>query len=236
MNAARLAQRNGRPANESKNIINLVSDEEDDDLFVDASEEPILSQLTAVKTEDATNGQPQPADVLADLDNLGDLDNWNNSKGDIFGDYYLGDDLDEDFYARILNDEARQLQSQGGLVPQIQAANIFSANAIPAPRMQPPDAYDGSEPKPDCISKVLYVFPEICRDHVSGLYDSVSHASEQLIAHILDKLDKGVSYPKAKDKLRTLKRKREVDEDEEATRKYAGADRSPVDFAVRPIM
>ena len=80
--------------------------------------------------------------------------------------------------------------------------------------------------KVECVDDVLSVFPDICRDYVSELYDSgIGEIAEQLVAHILDKLDNGTDYPKAKDKLKTLKRKREVDEDEEATNKYGSIDR-----------
>jgi hypothetical protein len=80
--------------------------------------------------------------------------------------------------------------------------------------------------KVECVDDVLSVFPDICRDYVSELYDSrVGEIAEQLVAHILDKLENGTDYPKAKDKLKTLKRKREVDEDEEATNKYGSLDR-----------
>jgi hypothetical protein len=80
--------------------------------------------------------------------------------------------------------------------------------------------------KVECVDDVLGVFPDICRDYVSELYDTgVGEVAEQLIAHILDKLDNGSQYPKAKDKLKTLKRKRELDEDEEAVNKYGNIDR-----------
>jgi hypothetical protein len=80
--------------------------------------------------------------------------------------------------------------------------------------------------KVECVDDVLSVFPDICRDYVSELYDGgVGEIAEQLVAHILDRLDNGSDYPKAKDKLKTLKRKREVDEDEEATNKYGSIDR-----------
>lgn len=80
--------------------------------------------------------------------------------------------------------------------------------------------------KVECVDDVLSVFPDICRDYVSELYDSgVGEIAEQLVAHILDKVDNGSDYPKAKDKLKTLKRKREVDEDEEAANKYGSIDR-----------
>jgi hypothetical protein len=80
--------------------------------------------------------------------------------------------------------------------------------------------------KVECVDDVLSVFPDICRDYVSELYDSgVYKIAEHLVAHILDKLDSGTDYPKAKDKLKTLKRKREMDEDEEAANKYGSIDR-----------
>jgi hypothetical protein len=81
-------------------------------------------------------------------------------------------------------------------------------------------------PKEDCVVDVLNVFPDMCREYVSDLYDiGFGKTAEQLVAYVLDQLDNGSGYPKAKDKLRALKRKREVDEDEEALSKYANIDR-----------
>jgi hypothetical protein len=80
--------------------------------------------------------------------------------------------------------------------------------------------------KVECVNDVVAIFPDICRDFVSELYDTeVGATAEPLIAHILDKMDRGIEYPKAKDKIRPLKRKREVDEDEEAAKEYGRADR-----------
>lgn len=97
---------------------------------------------------------------------------------------------------------------------------------------QPPrDQQNEQDPPPmvetriQCIDQVLAVFPGICRDYVTELHTTVAQSSDFLIAHILDKIDKGTHYPKAKDTQRTRKRKREVDEDEEAARKYGSADR-----------
>jgi hypothetical protein len=77
------------------------------------------------------------------------------------------------------------------------------------------------ETKDECIKHVLEVFGDICRDHVSDLYDKVSNSSERILAYIVDKIEKGESYPKAK----VLKRKRQFTEYEEAAQKYATADR-----------
>ncbi|KAH6662974.1 ring finger protein [Halenospora varia] len=110
----------------------------------------------------------------------------------------------------------------------------------PPPHPAPPPGFDQpqqqqEQPRPQeesqetCIDTVLVIFPDICRDHVAGLYDKVAHNSDQIIDHILEN---GGSYPKAKDKQKTLKRKREVvvvDEDAAAAAKYGAADRaSPV--------
>jgi TRIAD3 protein (E3 ubiquitin-protein ligase RNF216) len=60
---------------------------------------------------------------------------------------------------------------------------------------------------------------------VSELYQKVGQSSDRLIAHILDKIENGGQYPKTKDKQKTLKRKRNIDEDEEAAKKYGSVDR-----------
>ncbi|KAF7869968.1 hypothetical protein EAF04_004752 [Stromatinia cepivora] len=91
-----------------------------------------------------------------------------------------------------------------------------TANNPPQPKM---------ETKMECVNAVVAVFPEICRDHVAGLYESVSPSSDQLIAHILDKADTGTSYPKSKDAQKGLKRKRVLSEEEEAIQKYEAAGR-----------
>jgi hypothetical protein len=94
------------------------------------------------------------------------------------------------------------------------------------------------DPRIYCIDQVMLVFPEICRDYVSQLYATVTQSSDYLIAHILDKIDKGTQYPKARDTQNKLKRKRQLDEDEEAARKYGSADRVIPEGAggLRPYM
>ncbi|RAL61140.1 hypothetical protein DID88_010479 [Monilinia fructigena] len=82
------------------------------------------------------------------------------------------------------------------------------------------------ETEVECINAVMAVFPEICRDHVAGLYETLSQSSDQLISHILDKVDTGSPYPTAKDAQRRLKRKREFSEEEEAIQKYEVANRN----------
>lgn len=82
------------------------------------------------------------------------------------------------------------------------------------------------DPKLECVESVMAVFPDICRDYVTELYETGGGMiTEQLVANILDRLERGLEYPKAKDKLKTLKRKRELNEDEEAVNKYGSIDR-----------
>ena len=82
------------------------------------------------------------------------------------------------------------------------------------------------QPRAECVDLVMSVFPGICRDYVSNLYNTTSQSSDVLIALILDRMDKGGVYPNAKKELeKSLKRKRQLDEDEKAARKYGAVDR-----------
>jgi hypothetical protein len=53
----------------------------------------------------------------------------------------------------------------------------------------------------------------------------VSNQADVLVANILEAMDKGTAYPKSLDTTKRQKRKRELDEDEEAAREYSAADR-----------
>lgn len=79
--------------------------------------------------------------------------------------------------------------------------------------------------KEEAIDKVLAVFPDMYSGHVHNLYDKISPDPDRIIAHILEDMDSGKSYPKAKDAENLRKRKRELDQDEEAALKYSAADR-----------
>lgn len=79
--------------------------------------------------------------------------------------------------------------------------------------------------KDQYVLEVLAIFPDICRDYVSTLYDE---GIENLVDHILDNLDEGSQYPLHKDTLKSLKRKREKSEDETAEDGYKRIDRGRV--------
>jgi hypothetical protein len=79
--------------------------------------------------------------------------------------------------------------------------------------------------KATCLDMVLMVFPDICPDYVTKIYDTVSNHSDRLIVHILENMERENPYPKARDTQKTLKRKRDLCEDEETVRKYGASDR-----------
>jgi TRIAD3 protein (E3 ubiquitin-protein ligase RNF216) len=87
----------------------------------------------------------------------------------------------------------------------------------------------------ECINRVLTVFGDISVDYVSNLYNQISKSPDNLVAHILDQMDKGADYPRAEDPKKKLKRKRVVDEEKEAILKYDTADRivPPAAYTVR---
>lgn len=79
-----------------------------------------------------------------------------------------------------------------------------------------------------CLGEILEVFPDISREHVQSLYNNLNHengpyaqtAAQILIEKVLD----GGNYPKEKDRIKELKRKRSdrnSDEEEAARWKYA---------------
>ncbi|KAI9741460.1 MAG: hypothetical protein M1818_004266 [Claussenomyces sp. TS43310] len=91
-----------------------------------------------------------------------------------------------------------------------------------------------SETRTQCTDGVLAVFPDICPEYVSKLYDGgVNQVANKLITQILDNMESGTQYPQAKDTLKSLKRKREMDGDEEAANKYGDINRGPLGILYR---
>ena len=83
-------------------------------------------------------------------------------------------------------------------------------------------------PYETCLAELLEVFPDISREHVQSLYNNLNlqgspfaqTAAQVLIEKVLD----GGKYPKEKDRIKELKRKRSdknSDEEEAARWKYA---------------
>jgi E3 ubiquitin-protein ligase RNF216 len=156
-----------------------------------------------------------------------------------WGDYILDDDFDAEEFARAIEleqDWRFMAEPPAPAGPEMPPRPHPAAAAAPVQQIPQPAAL--AEPKDECVQMVVSVFPGICVDHVSDIYDKIAKASERLIAHILDQMDKGIIYPKAKDKAKDLKRKRDIDEIEEAARKYGAPDRviSANVGGVRPYM
>lgn len=72
-----------------------------------------------------------------------------------------------------------------------------------------------------CLIDILELFPDISHDHVKHLYDSELQGSGPnrtqtfLVQHLIDQILDSGKYPKEKDPLKELKRKRYLDSDEE---------------------
>lgn len=102
---------------------------------------------------------------------------------------------------------------------------------------EPPDLWQADINERDyyevCLTEILDVFPDISHDHVRQLYDvelqkieidsQRANISQVLILSILDQK----TYPKEKDRINELKRKRSnaLDSDEEEAAKWKDLDR-----------
>jgi hypothetical protein len=242
-------------------VIDLISDDEDDesgsedldfeegDLFVDAPQSPVRLQDPALGRDQQEAGyniidlmDHEPLQIVPLVPAPARPASPPPARNQVWGDYIIDDDdFDAAEFARALEHEEEwrfMAEPPAPAVPPI-APHQQAAPAPPAaPVQRVPQPAAIAEPKDECIQMVAAVFPGICVDHVSELYNKISKSSERLIAHLLDQMDKGVLYPKAKDKAKDLKRKRDVDEIEEAARKYGAPDRviSANVGGIRPYM
>ncbi|KAF4632110.1 hypothetical protein G7Y89_g6019 [Cudoniella acicularis] len=210
-------------------IIDLVSDDDNSDngdsksdLFVRAPERPLANQ----QAQAANPPEPFQQDAAME-DLLAAPAPHPVAAHDVWGDYMLDEAFDDEALARAVMEGFNEPQflPQGAASPQ--PRDISGAFDQVQPQQQPPQPPAMNvETRQDCLDTVVIIFPDICRDHVSSLYNEVAQNSDRIIAYILDKTEKGQPYPKAKDKQKTLKRKREVNEDEAAVLKYGAADRA----------
>lgn len=159
---------------------------------------------------------PRPAAAALPNQNLtNNLPNVKNEEPQMAWPEWLDVDYEEEVNRAMWEDYTLQ-SNPAYSFGQSSDSDQQTANNQPQPKM---------ETKMECVNAVVAVFPEICRDHVASLYETVTPSSDQLIAHILDKADAGSPYPKSKDTQKVLKRKRVLSEEEEAIQKYEAAGR-----------
>lgn len=148
-----------------------------------------------------------PRDVI-------DLDSGEDTDGQ--------EDSDNSFFDNYLNEEVSGVHISpvpGRTLAPFSSGPRATVSSGPRAAVSPYDA---------CLAEILEVFPDISREYVQSLYNGLSHrndpyaqtAAQALIEKILD----GGNYPKEKDRIKELKRKRSdrnSDEEEAAHWKYA---------------
>ena len=218
------------------------ADSDDGELFVDAPQPPVRAQeppprYVPYAARDIIDlMDPEPRQVAPPAPAPARPANPPPAGNQVWGDYIIDDEFDAAEFARAIHNEDDWrifAPAEPPILPRPQAVPTPAA-----PVQNQPQPVGPPEPQDQCIQAVAAVFPGICLDHVAELYNKISKVSMQLIAHILDQMDKGIVYAKAKDKAKDLKRKRAVDEMEEAARKYGAPDRViPAHAAgIRPYM
>lgn len=193
-------------------VIDLVSDDEDEDLpaFEPMVPPPPHQFMAAV-----------PAVAQANLNHIY-LPNMMHdpNQEDIFHDFDDFDIQDPGLERAIIEQYNNEAQIRAAANPNNEPNGGPAANQQENHRPEPLH-----ETRDMCVNQLKAVFPGICLKYVSELYDTISQSSDALVAHILDKLEKGTSYPSTKEIEKSLKRKRVLDEDEEAIKKYGAVDR-----------
>ena len=146
-----------------------------------------------------------PRDVI-DLLSEEDSDGQDDSDGQ--------EDSDDFFFNNFLPDDVSAVH-----IPPVPGQTLTPYLSATRTTVSPYDT---------CLAEVIEVFPDISREHVQSLYNNLNHedgqyaqtAAQTLIEKVLD----GVKYPKERDRIKELKRKRSdrnSDEEEAARWKYA---------------
>jgi len=237
MKAARQGTGHARPNKKDQVVISLISDDEESSdeaiqLAMELAVKPAVKNHRSSAKRNSLSSSPSPsadfnlpngsahqpaASNLRDPDeNLWEDENANRSH---FRDANL---VDQGYNFEDLNAWGNNFDDMDVQDPILTRA--MEEQYRPVNKHSPPNhqlvQHEVHDPKILCINQVVEFFPGICRDFVIGLYDTFKEP-DVLISHILDK----PSYPKAKDVQKNLKRKRELDKDEEAALKYGAADR-----------
>jgi hypothetical protein len=204
-------------------VIDLVSDSEDEIQIHGGSSISLCGDLESAEDEHVGNSpipnhQISPARMHGEAHNSPNLQHGQLLEDNLFlGDY---DAAFAELVAAGYDDDMNFAQANANNFQP--AVEMGLAGRLPASPLQ------RQESQEDVVNGVLLLFPDICGAHVAELFSTISKSTGRIIEHILDQIEKGSEYPKAKEKtkdLKSLKRKRAIEEDEEAINKYGSIDR-----------
>ena len=130
-------------------------------------------------------------------------------------------DFGQDFFENAIEDELRLMDVGQQNQPQ------------PSGVRNPVDRYES------CLRDILEVFPDISHDHVQQLHNKQIEVVQPYEQHedmmartLIDKILDAGAYPKEKDRIRELKRKRNDGDEEEAAKwKYMDLRDNPAEYA-----
>ena len=141
-----------------------------------------------------------------------------------------GDDIDESPF------DFDEFLANNNIPDHVGAMNITHDNEIDSNSVG--NLIDGYQ---SCLKRVLDVFPDVSHDYVQQIYDERVEAigsdgrHEDMVApSLIEKILDGGAYPKERDRIRELKRKRsdkDVDEEEAAKWKYMDLRDDPTEYA-----
>ncbi|RDW80872.1 hypothetical protein BP5796_05570 [Coleophoma crateriformis] len=211
--------------NDILNRINLGGRARKDEIVLDDSDledfyspaDPQTRQPAAVKqqlVQDREDGGLD--DFILDQSRSDSLEKGDDDDS-VYFDLELGQS-ERGFHAALASNGSIEAEDNASLQDMLAQTKGKSIPAVP--REQQEVISPKVQTKAACIDTVAAMFPGICLNYAEGIFHSISHDSEQLIAHILDQAENGEKWPKAKDMQKLLKRKREVNEEDEAIRKY----------------
>ncbi|CAL3962936.1 unnamed protein product [Diplocarpon coronariae] len=190
-------------------VIDLTSDDEEEGLF-SASAHPTKGKRSAARINQDHSNLPPILEAPQEFHQAGinrapsPVQNGFGDPQQVWGDYFLDANFGEEAMAG-----AFALDQQ------------FTVH--PSPPRQPTQVVPQAT---QCSAAQLALHIPIVEEVTESRVECVDNlSSEHLTAYVLDKMEKGSFYPNVKDKQKQLKRKREVDEDQEAACKYGASDR-----------
>lgn len=204
-------------------VIDLVTDSEDEDDVRSIPRDSVypLAQENFVNLEDSPTPHYHPPRAQMH----GGVGNANNFYGTPPQSHGFQEDFYEDGYDAAF---AELITSGFDNDMNIAHTTLDNLHSVPEMGFEQRDTIPQEKSKGDVVDEVFIVFPDICGEYVAQLFSTVSKSTQQIIEHILNQIEKGTEYPKARDKareLKSLKRKRVLEEDEEAINKYGSIDR-----------